>query len=236
MNIYEKLAKIRSLCEVMSKNKSGYSYKYVSIDEILAKVTAGMKKYKISLIPQLSKDSVNVAPWSYSKTKSTRDGKVYEEHVNEMVVSGGVVYRWINDEDPTEYIDIPWYMTGSQSDPSQAMGSALTYSLRYFLLQFFQIATLDGEDPDNWRSRQKEAEAAEDKEIASKIVEQVHQLVTSYLEKNPSERDVVISVVKQYAKKNGKPSTNYYDIDSSVVASKLLDDVKNRFVENEREE
>lgn len=37
MNIYQKLARIRKQVEVIQKNKSGYGYKYVSEDEILAK-------------------------------------------------------------------------------------------------------------------------------------------------------------------------------------------------------
>ena len=39
MNIYQKLARIRKQVEVIQKNKSGYGYKYVSEDEILAKIS-----------------------------------------------------------------------------------------------------------------------------------------------------------------------------------------------------
>ena len=41
LNLYQKLAKIRKMTEVIQKNKRGYNYKYTSIDEILARVTAG---------------------------------------------------------------------------------------------------------------------------------------------------------------------------------------------------
>ena len=47
MSIYQKLAGIRKMVEVIRKNKSGYNYKYVSEDEILARVTAGMDKYHV---------------------------------------------------------------------------------------------------------------------------------------------------------------------------------------------
>ena len=40
-----------TLLEVMQKNKSGYNYKYVTDEEILAKVTAFIDKYGLSLIP-----------------------------------------------------------------------------------------------------------------------------------------------------------------------------------------
>ena len=47
MTLVEKLAGIRNMVEVIRKNKSGYNYKYVSEDEILARVTAGMDKYHV---------------------------------------------------------------------------------------------------------------------------------------------------------------------------------------------
>ena len=225
LNIYQKLSKIRALCEVMTKNKSGYSYKYVSVDEILSKVTAGMKKYGLSLIPRTSKELMRTDLLHYSKTKCTKDGVIYEENVNEMLVCGDITYRWVNDENPEEFIDVPWYASGSQSDPSQAFGSAMTYSLRYFLLQYFQIATLDDEDPDNWRSKQKDAENAENMEIAGQIIEQVNNIIVAYLETNPDKKPDVIAIVKKYAKENGKASANYYAIEDPIVAGKLLNEV-----------
>ena len=37
LNLVQKLAGIRKMVEVIRKNKSGYNYKYVSEDEILAR-------------------------------------------------------------------------------------------------------------------------------------------------------------------------------------------------------
>lgn len=235
MNLYEKLAKIRQLCEVMSKNKSGYGYKYVSVDEILAKVTAGMKKYKVSLIPKVEAGTAVASPYTYTKTKATKSGEIYEEKVNEILVSGCVNYRWVNDEDPTEYIDVPWYMTGSQSDPSQAFGSAMTYSLRYFLMQYFQIAALDKEDPDQWRSAQKEAQNAEDKEIARNIIEIVHGKVGEVLATNPDAKQEVTEIVKKYAKEKGRATANYYAIEDPKVASALLEEIDNKYYAKKEE-
>ena len=44
LNIYQKLAKIRKQVEVIQKNKAGYGYKYVSEDEILARISTFMDK------------------------------------------------------------------------------------------------------------------------------------------------------------------------------------------------
>ena len=45
LNLFQKLAKIRAISDAAQKNKRGYNYTYTDITEILANVTAGMKKY-----------------------------------------------------------------------------------------------------------------------------------------------------------------------------------------------
>ena len=59
LNIYQKLAKIRKQVEVIQKNKAGYGYKYVSEDEILARISTFMDKYSLSLIPSITKDTLS---------------------------------------------------------------------------------------------------------------------------------------------------------------------------------
>lgn len=87
MNIYQKLAKIRKPVEVLQKNKSGYGYKYVTEDVILSKITGLMGKLGVSLVPNISQGTMKVEPYGYTKTKSTKTGEIYEERVNEILVS-----------------------------------------------------------------------------------------------------------------------------------------------------
>ncbi len=235
MNIYQKLAKIRKPVEVLQKNKSGYGYKYVTEDVILSKITGLMGKLGVSLIPNITKGTMKVEPYGYTKTKSTKNGDLYEERVNEILVSCDMEWHWVNNENPEDRVVVPWTMVGQQSDASQAFGSGLSYASRYFMLKYFNVATSD-DDPDNWRSAQKEAENAEDRAIAEKIVEQIHQLVTSYLESHPEDKQAVVTLVKKYARtKSGKASANYYDIEDPVVASKLLEDVTDKFIKIDKE-
>ena len=65
MNIYQKLAKIRKNAEVIQKNKAGYGYKYVTDDELLAKITCFMDKYGVSLIPSVTSGTMSVEPYTY---------------------------------------------------------------------------------------------------------------------------------------------------------------------------
>lgn len=229
LNLLQKLAKIRKMTEVVVKNKKGFNYKYTSIDEILARVTAGMDKYGVSLIPKITPGSEVVTPYHYDKIRSTKDGKQYTEPINEIITQACITYVWVNNSDPSDCIEVPWFIVGSQQDPAQALGSGLTYGLRQFMIQFFQIATLDEDDPDNWRSKQREAEELEDRMIAEKIVEQVHALVTEHLAKTPDDKQKIVALTKQYVKENGKATANYYAIKSSATATELLNALKKEF-------
>lgn len=222
LNLLQKLAKIRKMTEVIQKNKKGFNYKYTSVDEILARVTAGMDKYGVSLIPKIEHGTQLVGEHQYEKTKFTKDGTQYSEQINEFVTEACITYMWVDNDNPDDFIDVPWFIVGSQQDPAQAFGSGLTYGLRQFMLQYFQIATLDGDDPDNWRSKQKEAEQTENKLIAEKIVEEINSFVNSALAEHPDKRDDVIALTKKYVKINGKPSGNYLSVTDPAVATELL--------------
>lgn len=224
MNIYQKLAKVRKQVEVIQRNKSGYGYKYVSEDEILAKVSGFMDKYGLSLIPSIVHNSSEVSPYNTKKTKTTGKGELYEENVNEVLVSADMVFTWVNNENPEERIDVPWILVGHQSDGSQSFGSGLSYAMRYFLLKFFNIATPD-DDPDKWRSKQKAAGAAEDKMVAEEIINSLDAQVKEFLATNPNKSNDVKKLFTKYVK-----GGNYFAITESALASKLLNDFKETFV------
>lgn len=225
LNIYQKLAKIRKQVEVMQKNKSGFNYKYVPEEEILAKITAFMDKYSLSLIPQIVQGTMKYELYHYLKTRFDKTSKQpYDEHNNEIIVSADMIYTWINNENPEERIDIPWGAIGQQADSSQAFGSGLTYANRYFLLKYFNVATPE-DDPDNWRSKQRAAEAAEDKAIAEQIILQLDEEIKGFLASNPKEKDNVKALVSKYVKDG-----NYFVIAESALASKLLTDFKETFI------
>lgn len=223
LNIYQKLAKIRKQVEVIQRNKSGYGYKYVSEDEILSKITVFMDKYGISLIPSIVGGTTRVEPYTYKKTKSTAKGEIYEETNNEILVSADMAWSWVNNENPEERVTVGWALVGQQGDASQAFGSGLTYSSRYFMLKYFNVATPDS-DPDKFRGKQKAAELAEDKMIAEEIIGSVDETIKAFLSGNPGKADEVKKFVSKYVK-----GGNYFAITESVLASKLLSDFKTTF-------
>lgn len=227
LNLIQKLAKIRAIADVVSKEKRGYNYNYADITTILANVTAGMKKYGVSLIPSIVPNTTEVAQNVVRNTKVDKTGKTYEQVTTEMLVKADMIFKWVNDEKPDEFIEVPWFVTGSQSDPSQAFGSGLTYCTRYFLTSFFEIAQPDS-DVDAYRSKQKAAEASEEKTIAANLIAQFDTLVKTFLADHQNKADAVKKFITKYAK-----NANYFAIKDPNLAAKLLDDFKNTYLTEE---
>lgn len=228
MSVYQKLAKIRTICDIAKKDKRGYNYTYTDITEILANVKAGMKKYGVSLIPSIVPGTARIEQNVVKNVKYTKDGDRLETVTTEMLFCAEMQYAWVNDDNPADRIDIPWFATASMSDPAQSFGASMSYNLRQFLTNYFQITQIDN-DIDAYRSKQKEAEEREDRMIADAITDTILETINAHLESHPDARDEFVAIVRKYAKsKGGKPSANPKDITDPTVASKLLKEIQGK--------
>lgn len=217
LTLLQKLAKIRKPVEVLSKNRTGYNYKYVSDDIILSKLTGLMDKYGVSLIPVVVPQTTQVTFYPHTDVKIDKAGKRIEKVTNDVLVQADLMYRWIDDE-TGETLEVPWTLVGQQADVSQAFGSGMTYCRRYFLLHYFAVSTVE-DDPDSWRSRQQKAEVEE-------TISRIHVLVTSYVAMHPDERKEISEIIHKYTGDvNGKPNYNYNTITNAAVADKLLEEL-----------
>lgn len=223
-NLIQKLAKIRGMCDVAKKDLRGFNYSYADITKILAKVTAGMKKYGVSLIPSINGETASVAPLTTVNTKTDKTGKHFDQTTTEMLFTADMTYKWVNDDNPREYIEVPWFVTGAQSDPAQAMGSGLTYTMRQFLTAYFQIAQGDL-DVDKYRSMQQEAEAAEAKTIAAGLVKEIDEVVRKFLSEHPDKAEEVKAFISKFVK-----NANYMAIKDPNTAGSLLTDFRKTFL------
>lgn len=230
MNIHKKLAAISKMAGALQKNKKGFNYNYVSEDEVLAKVKAGMEKYGLMLyvgyVPNTLKTEFN----TYIKKKMQKiNGNLTptEETVAEYIATAELEYEWVNIDNPSERIKKHWMLAGSQSDVSQAIGSGLTYMNRYFLLKFFQFAT-SNDDPDNWNSKKGKARDDDDSEEAAEIMNGANELITNFASglkdgENEIFREKIGDIAKKYAKdKKGNPSMNFMAIKDVGVARKFI--------------
>ena len=225
LNIYQKLAKIRKPVEVLKKNSKGYGYTYVNEELILSKITGLMEKYDVSLVPGIVPGTMSVTPYAYVTTKTDKTGQRFDVKSSDMLVQCDMVWEWINNENPDERISVPWAMVGQQTDASQAFGSGLSYSSRYFLLKYFNVSTTN-DDPDYWRSEQAKARDEEDSAVATAIIDQALAIINGFLETSPDRRDDVIAVTKMFAKdKNGRASSNPRVIKSPEIASRFLQEI-----------
>ena len=225
MTLIEKLAAIRSLASVVSKDKQGYGYTYADITQILAKITAGMKKYGVSLIPSVVSGTANVNTVEIPHTKTDKQGVPHTTTTVESFVTAEMIFRWVNNEKPDDYIEVSWFMTGSQSDPSQAFGSGLSYCTRYFLTNYFQIAQVDT-DVDAYRSKQKEAEASEARAVAEEMIKSFDVILKKFLADNEAKAADLKKFIGKYIK-----GSNYFNIKDPELAGELIQGFRETFLE-----
>ncbi len=215
MNIYEKLSKIAQMSGVKEKNKSGFNFKYTTEDEILASVTSGMKKYHVSLIPSIDRGTLKIEPYTYTKQKKNETITV-----NEHVISADMTYTWVNNDKPEEKIVVPWAMCSQKDDVSQAMGGAMTYANRYFLLKALQIATID-DDPDDYVSKQKQAVKDQEKSELDAINDESLKMINEKVALGQEMKDKLEKICVSYT-----PTKNPKAIKNIELAKKLNQEIK----------
>jgi hypothetical protein len=148
LNLKEKLNEIKKEVSILQKNSEGHGYTFVDEESILLKVNTKMDELRVRLIPNFVPQTTNVFPVTYENAKG--------QNKTDIVVHSEMTFTW-EDLDSNEKEVNYWYMVGQQADGSQAMGSGLTYTNRYFLLKYFNSATTK-DDPDAIRSAMEKEE------------------------------------------------------------------------------
>lgn len=140
LNLFQKLVEVRKSIGSLHKDAKGYNnnYQYVTGSQILSKIQDAMNYYNVLLFPKLLTQEVKTREYK------TRNGKT----VVEYTVFGQMEFTWINADNPVDKLEVPFAYAGSQDDMARALGSALTYAERYFLIKSFNLPT-DGDDPDS---------------------------------------------------------------------------------------
>lgn len=139
LNVYQKLNILKSVARYFKKTKKGHGFNYAATDQILAKILD--KELEIGILHTL----VNTEP----RSRETYDYKSKEGILHhDLLIDGYATWAWVNTDKPSDKIEIQMEYYGQQEDLSQAYGSALTYSERYFLTKTLGIPTTES-DPDN---------------------------------------------------------------------------------------
>ena len=233
LNLHQKILKIADMAGVLQKTASGYSYRYVPEEDIQAKVTAGLQKYGVMLYDRIVPGTLNVVPYTYEKYDPKIKGV---KPVNEIIVSGDMIYTWVNVDNPDEYVETTWAFVGQMEDAAQAMGAGLTYANRYYLMKQLQLATTES-DPDNYRSKQREAENYEErlaeKEAAEQLAKKISEVVDAgkRLITRGMQKDDMMALVAKYNDGNGNPSA----LKSIEACEQVLEEFKTIKVKEQKE-
>ncbi|MEB7863855.1 ERF family protein [Staphylococcus xylosus] len=161
LNIYQKIADVKANIDGFTKDTKGYNFTYVSGSQILHRIRNKMIEHRLLLIPSTSNEK-----WTTHTYKNKKGHEVID-----FIVEMDLNYKWVNADKPEEQLDISYHAFGQQSDISQAHGTALTYSERYFLMKFFNIPT-DEDDADAKEKQEKYTKVSpEIKELLQKEIE-----------------------------------------------------------------
>ena len=137
LNLFQKLVEVRKHIPTLRKDGNGYKYSYVTGSQILAGIQDSMNNLGILLFPRVDTQNVEKEEVTTGKGKTSTQFRVY----------GKMTYTWINADNPTETLEVPFMYGAINEDVAKAIGSALTYAERYFLIKSFNLPT-DNEDPD----------------------------------------------------------------------------------------
>lgn len=139
-NIFRKMLTATNEIQTVAKNlnvqvNNSSSYKAVSERDILDAVKPIEFKNGIYSYPL----SRNIVETNILETESKYGVR------KQLMIRLEVVYRFLNVDNPEEYIDITSYADGIDSG-DKATGKAMTYADKYALMKAYKIST--GEDPD----------------------------------------------------------------------------------------
>lgn len=136
------MVKIRS--EIPALVKRTYSedvnYDFTKIDDIFRYLTPAMNQWNVNF---------EIVSESASKRKENGDS-VYVEflaYCQMWLYEADLELKWINAEKPEDEVTVTIHAIGTHEMPEKAKGSALTYALKYYLLDKYCIDQ-GGVDPD----------------------------------------------------------------------------------------
>ena len=140
LNIQQKLVEVRKSIQGFNKDTKGFGFEYVSGSQILRAIKGKMDELGVLLIPRVDYDTLHWEKHEYTTKKG--------EKKLDFIITMKMKYTWVNAEDPEDKIEIDWVCIGQQTDDiAKAVGTAMTYNERYFLLKFLGLPT-DEDDAD----------------------------------------------------------------------------------------
>lgn len=172
LNIYQKMLRATAKIATVAKNLqvdtgAGRGYKAVSEGDVLAAVKPveeelGIYSYPVSRRIVESGEMVSTKEYKGTVTETKR-----------LYLRVETVYRFVNVDNPEEYIDITTYGDGVDTQ-DKAPGKAMTYADKYALLKAYKIRT--GEDTDAEGSEDLVGKQIREMPASQKLITETEQM------------------------------------------------------------
>lgn len=151
MNIYQRMAAITADLQTVGKNLTvetgkGKGYKAVSERDIIDAVKPLEAKHGVYSYPV----DREILEASVLESESEYNGRVTKKSTFFSRIK--TVYRFVNVENPDEYIDMVTFAEGIDTQ-DKGSGKAMTYADKYALMKAYKIST--GDDPDQSASTEE---------------------------------------------------------------------------------
>ena len=144
-NIFQRMSAISSELATVAKNlevgAGKNQYKAVGEADVLRAVKPLEEKYGVYSYPY-ARRIVESGTIENETIDYTTKEKIIKKQLFERIET---VYRFVNIENPADYIDITTYGDGVDAQ-DKSVGKAMTYGDKYALLKAYKIVT--GDDPD----------------------------------------------------------------------------------------
>lgn len=156
-NIFQRMSAITAELRTVAKNLTvptggKNSYKAVSERDILDAVKPLEEKHGVYSYP-LSRKVLESNLLESENAYTDQRGNTTVKKVTTFMTRIETVYRFVNVDDPIDYVDTTTFAEGIDSQ-DKGSGKAMTYADKYALMKAYKIST--GDDPDQDPSEEKE--------------------------------------------------------------------------------
>lgn len=205
---YQKVLEVKKSVPYIQKQEKQYmKFRVVTSEDVLTAIQPVMIDKGLILEPHIVGKTV------------TREMIGTNQKTNKTIFSYLVVlemeYVWVNVSNPDDKIKIPFVAIAEDENASYALGQALTYAEKTFILKYFNIPT-DDSDPDIFQQQLLKKIPIEDIQI-----EGLHILVDKLKPYTKQSAETIAKQAKLTAKMNDieKPFEQFSSYDFGVVSN-----------------
>lgn len=161
LNLNQKMIKIRKKIPALIRKRysEDVDYDFVKLDDINQFLTPALNRYGVDF--DIQEETPTQTDASGNLVFLTQEGNLWRYEANLGIC-------WTNADHPEEKITSVIHLVGTNDIADKAKGTAMTYGLKYYLLNKFNIPQSGEEDPDmrgtgNIEGAQREKEAPKEK-------------------------------------------------------------------------